>query len=378
MRFLLQKKSYLLQTKDVAVTSTKVKHEHFSAYIDPNFIAILNLLPEEFEEFRSDYGLELINTGIALQNVNLKLAVNILAAVRDLRTNDYIQEQNDERYEILSKNLKGTSRWSIGYWKTWLIVFFVFRLIYAATTCNNSTTPKYSYSPTLTETEVPFDKEVLPNNKLATAHFNFNKTFNYSKSFVNALSEHSKEVAASGNKWTLREQPVIESGTNIYKENLKALGIRRSKKTSTTGDYIEEVTFENESSFETVALIQTKDSLFSCYVRPFDNAKIKVPDGVTVIYFYCGNYWNGEKELMIKSESKTEYPKPVKIKGTFNEITAGNAGNLRRPFLLNVDNTTQSTQDHRSFFTIKNSGDDAKISFETLSSQRINMERIAM
>jgi hypothetical protein len=386
-----------LQAKDWAVEKGKARLDEFLLFFDANLITVWNTLPDEFRQVRDEYSLELINTGIAIQHINLKLAVSILENVRLLNCSDYIQEQNEDRYEILYNNLHPQkSPFKFGSWQLFGIIILFIRITVALSHCDT----KQDYNATIYN---EFNEKSNIYATINEQHFSLTKRYKATNSFINQIAAYCSDTTyyTSGN---LKEGVIIQSGTDPYKEIFREAGINGYQYNSLLGDdgedradssltttsavggknnlvstksnyYREQVQFENTTEHEIVAIVETEDSTFSCFINKNDTASINIRHGLNLVYFFIGSKWDPSKQLKALNSLEEGNRKMMNVKGAFRVVSKASLEYLEQPFLLTVDNEATSTQDRRSWFTIENIQSAPHINFETLSSKRIKMAR---
>jgi len=396
-RHLLEQKNQLLLAKDKAVEKGKARLDEFLLFFDVNLLAALNILPEEFRQFKDDYGLELINTGIAIQHINLKLAVSILENVRLLNCSDYIQEQNEDRYEILYNNLHPQkSPFKFGSWQLFAIIILFIRITVAFSHCDT----QQDYNATIYN---EFNEKSNIYATINEQHFSLTKRYKATNSFINQIAAYCSDTTHN-TPVQIKTGVVLQSGSNPYKQIFGEAGINGpeydsllgddeenmtgssltttsansdiSNKVSTKSDYYkEQVQFENTTEQDVIAIVETEDSTFSCFINKKDTASINIRHGLNLVYFFIGNNWDPSKQLKALNSYREGNKKRMNVTGAFRVVSTASLEYLEQPFLLTVDNEAISTQDRRSWFTIENIQSAPHIVFETLSSKRIKMAR---
>jgi hypothetical protein len=78
------------------------KISEFKQYYDSTFIAVLNVLPEQFDDLRTEYCRVVMNMGIGLQRHDLKLALKILKNISSLKCSDYMHQKVEDNHRIMS------------------------------------------------------------------------------------------------------------------------------------------------------------------------------------------------------------------------------------------------------------------------------------
>jgi hypothetical protein len=384
-RYLYEQKNKLLLLKQQSVDERKASRFEFERYFNGDLVAMLNKLPTEFHEFVDDYALDLINTGVELQNIEPRLAVEILHNVRLLHCDDYIQQQNEERYKVMYYNLHNTKRRSTGggfsNWHWGWLIFVVVRVLFSlfGSSNSNSSTDNYRY-----------ETNINDNEALKKVSFTSSNTYKAVDMFTDQLSNYASDQDHFKN--TSPTLKSFESGTNIYRTEFNKLRLNVGgtiadtssqvtvKKLSDIEDhpitsawfYNENLTFENKSAYDAIAIIHTEDSVFSTYVKSHDTASLKVRDGVNSIHFYLGKNFDSKKFV---DQYFTSTKSNEKIQGVFRTLSPVTVKYLREPFYLIIDSEINSSQDKKSWFMIEDKNGLTDISFETLSSTRIQMMR---
>jgi hypothetical protein len=67
--------------------------KYLAPMANPQLIKQLNILPQEFNKWRSDYGISMINLALAIYTKDFKQGIKVLELAAQLHTSDYVQER---------------------------------------------------------------------------------------------------------------------------------------------------------------------------------------------------------------------------------------------------------------------------------------------
>jgi hypothetical protein len=385
-RYLYEQKNKLLLLKEQSIADKKATSWEFERYYSIQLIALLNQLPFEFQQFVDDYALELINTGVGIQHINLKLAVQMLESVRQLQCDEFIQEQNEERYQIMYNNLhhrvKTSSRGGYNWWHIVWVVFILFRIIFSVSKCNERSPNLNSFSTIETISR--------HNDLVQTLSFTSSEKYTAIEVFTNKLSDFAGDKDNFKKAYTPKEQVV--TGTNVYGDVFVKLGINKQQRkidTSAYGKvlmlsemeknprvsawmYQQELNFENKSDYDVIAIIQTQDSAYSSYVKANEAAHVLIRNGINRVFFYFGKNFDPTTAI---GNIFNEKQSSSKQKGAFRTVSPVTVKYLQEPFFVMVNPENISTQDKKSWFTIETKEGLPEINCESLSSLSVEMKR---
>lgn len=280
-------------------------------YITLQYIHVLNVLPELFQETRNEWGLLLINFAIMLDATGeSKKALEILRAVNQLHCGFYVQEVRQKYLQQLEdkaaqhKSLlgrffrKGDSLPSQRKQRRrdLFIRVGVTVVIVAVIVIGARMEPKYT--PTIRvgekETSILFGART-------------------SRAMQYLLLQILRESDEKMKK--LLSKPILKApvtGTDVYGPDfMRALHMqgdygkdyvpppfgrlrRWREEDSAWNDeaHRQSMRIGNRLDVALIAMVQTPDSFYSCYIASFDTAFVPLPLSVSRVYFYAGFGWD--------------------------------------------------------------------------------------
>lgn len=279
-------------------------------YVSHTQVLLLNALPGAFMEWRSNYGILMINFALVLNTTGERReALKILEDVQRLKSTSYVQENATHfiRYvkEAIGNGIaflngkqtafdKFLSRWSLS--RDGLIriacMIFIAVFIWIGSRYEKNDVPPELY---MTTEHTPFASS---------------RTYWTMKYLLSQL-----ELNSMGRLENIKENTTVvtpETGDDLYGLQLmEALG-----KQGDVGRFFVQPTFDknkplikedsaflnpqyrqhlcvlNREDAGLITIVQTPDSFYSCYVAAHDSAFVPLPLALSNVYFYAGLYWN--------------------------------------------------------------------------------------
>ncbi|MET3880301.1 hypothetical protein [Chitinophaga sp. OAE865] len=284
----------------------------------------LNALPRGFHEWRSDYGISLINLGLAVYRKDFRNGMAALELVSKLDTTMYVQEEK-ERWEVKLKEYKKKMKLAqrIGYWLgplkpkmlseegTGSLVLIISAVLLS----------RLFFS--LIETKSP-----RPEIITSFDYFTNTRTYEPVKYLLYHLQTDSIYPL---NKKDTSKTPL--TGDDVYGPDLMAELEKPLRKTNDTAilkmakeglnashaspkgnpAHRQSLHLYNRLIVPAIALIQTPDTFYSCYISPGDSAFVPLQLAVNRLYVYVGEHWDGTKEAQYAMDDVRGY----RVKGFF-------------------------------------------------------------
>lgn len=285
--------------------------EAAAPYLTLQYIRVLNALPELFQETRNEWGLLLISFAILLDvRRESNKALEVLRAVNELNCGSYVQEvrqqylQRQEEKMARRKSLlgrffsKGDSFPSERKQRRrdLFIRVGVTVVIVAVIVIGARMEPKYT--PTIRVGE-----------KAGSILFGARTSRAMQYLLLQILRESDEKMKK------LLSKPVLKApatGTDVYGPDfMQALNMQGDygkdyvpppfgrlrqwrEEDSTWNDvaHRQSMRIGNRLDVALIAMVQTPDSFYSCYIASFDTAFVPLPLSVSKVYFYAGFGWD--------------------------------------------------------------------------------------
>ena len=323
--------------------------QQLEPYISHTQVQLLNALPDAFHMQRSDYGIALINLALVLHVSGYKeKSLEILGEVQQLKSISYVQEhvthyiqyltnENGEiraavfRKEPTTKLGKLLAHWGVTKERAAQLFCLIFTalVILIGSYYEKREVPK--------ELFVPVEGNLFSGSR---THY----TMQYLLSQLNLIS---KERAASVKRNS--GMPAPRTGDDLYgpqfMEALKEQGNvgeffvqplfdKNKKLQPEDGNYVnaghrQSLCVFNQQEAGLITLLQTPDSLYSCYISPRDSAFVPLPLSLSQVYFYVGTHWNPEWN----GDWAMKYVPAYRAKGFFMEAAFDSDNFLRESTL---------------------------------------------
>lgn len=275
----------------------------------------LNQLPNVFHEWRSDYGICIINLGLAIYRNNFTVGIATLGLVEKLQTSEYVQEET-QRWKVKmkeylkeqEKKMSVTQR--IGRWVApirpkWLseqaagslilgaalVLFFIIN-VRPMFTRHHPTLPASTnyFGGSRTEAAV---KYLLDNMQVST--------FDSGRSAMEIMPKTGADVygpdfmaALDKHLFKNTNDPVgLKKDEDRFTNREPGITIPTSKANTI---FRQSLHLYNRLIVPFIAMIQTPDTFYSCYIAPADSAYLPLQLAVNQLYVYAGEHWDGTKE----------------------------------------------------------------------------------
>jgi hypothetical protein len=307
--------------------------QQLEKYIGHTQIRLLNAMPDAFHMQRSDYGIALINLALVLHtNGYRKKALEILGEVQQLRSISYVQE-NVEKYIAYVKgvipskplpNIRREPATPLGKWlarrgltkerliQAGAMIFTVLMIMIGS---------QY-------EKKQSVDTFIIPAKKNLFSGARTDRTMIYLLSQL--------EITPSTPTDSFLKYPALlppATGDDLYgpafMQALRKQGAVGSEFAAPAynnqqlvvpeyGDWQDvhhrqSICVFNRQESALIALVQTPDSFYSCYVSAYDSAFIPLPLSLSRVYFCLGDSWNRD----LPGYWSMEYVPSYTVKGLF-------------------------------------------------------------
>ncbi|HEY9261604.1 hypothetical protein [Chitinophaga sp.] len=298
-------------------------------YIGPTQVQLLNALPDAFHLQRSDYGILLINFALALHaNGHKKEALKILVDLQQLKSISYVQE-NVEKYipyvkgEIPNRPQSVKTATTVtpfgfrGLTKAGLIQIGLIIIVVMAIVSGVLSDIKPSVDPSI----IPVKKNIFSGSRT-------DRTMSYLLSQL--------QITPSAPVDSLLKYPAITppaTGDDLYgpafmqalrkqgavgRDFIKPRYNSQELVVPEYGDWPDihhrqSICLYNRQETALIALVQTPDSFYSCYVSAYDSAFLPLPLSLSRVYFCLGDSWNPD----LLGYWAMEYVPSYTVKGLF-------------------------------------------------------------
>ncbi|MGO4288333.1 hypothetical protein [Chitinophaga sp. RAB17] len=285
-------------------------------FANPTLIRQLNTLPEEFNKWRSDYGISMINLALAVYMKDFKRGQQVLDLVEQLHTTDHVQERVQVRKKELLDYRKNTLRsrpletWLgpvIGrFWPRWLnekrtaLIFLsaCFAFAIGADIISKFTggrKPRVTH--TLNAEDLFTHSRTATQMKLLIAQLEYTlsrKRMEVTVYDTVPVSPHTGDDVYGPGFMTALKGTAYTAPAQVPKPPADSSAIN-------TGDFTDPLHKQslrifNRLEVAMVALLQTPDSFYSCYILPHDSTFLPLQLTANRVYFYAGQHWTMVKE----------------------------------------------------------------------------------
>lgn len=298
----------------------------FEQFADPAWIQQLNSLPAEFQVFRSDYGIGLINLALSLYDTYFKRGIAVLDSLAQLQTSDYVQERGGVRKKELLvwkkqhpalgngkgiMSLYSRLQGKAGGVFIMLVVPLAIIMIFNAVLSDRSRKGKGMD-----------EKSYLANSRTAL-HMNY------------LLSQLSGAITGKLAGGVVSGKPVMpKTGDDVYGPDFMA-GIRQmphargivgtedryelqdaldTNARAADWAFTQHLHLYNKTPVAVIALVQARDSFYSCFISPHDSVVLTLP-AVSRVFFYAGTQWSSAMQADKPLGDRTTY----RTKGFFTK-----------------------------------------------------------
>lgn len=297
----------------------------FQQFADISWIQQLNNLPAEFQVFRSDYGISLINLALSIYDTHFKQGIAVLNSLAQLQTSDYVQERGGMRKkELLAwKKQHGASGNILrgGPFSAWLksrggvIAVLVIPLV--ITTIFNAVLSERSRKGKGTE-----EKSYLANSRTAL-HMNYMLS-QLSNAITGKLAGGAVTAKQVGPKTGddvygtdfmagIQQIPYV-SGIVGTEERFELRDASDAKARAADWELAQHLHLTNKTPVAVIALVQARDSFYSCFISPHDSVVLTLLS-VSRVFFYAGTQWSGAMQADKPLGDSSTY----RIKGFFTQ-----------------------------------------------------------
>lgn len=282
-------------------------------FANPTLIRQLNTLPEEFNKWRSDYGISMINLALAVYMKDFKRGQQVLELVEQLHTTDYVQERVQVRKkELLDYRKTKLSRHPIEtligdslspILRRWVRFFLILMATAVVLTLAVSITNKFNKNKKsggihALNVEGFFTKSrTATQMKLLIAQLEYTlsrKSMAVTVYDTVPVSPHTGDDVYGPGFMTSLKGTAYKAPAQMPKPPTDSSAIN-------TGDFADPLHKQslrifNRLEVAMVALLQTPDSFYSCYILPHDSTFLPLQLAANRVYFYAGQHWTAVKE----------------------------------------------------------------------------------
>lgn len=295
-----------------------------SGFANITLVQQLNMLPKAFHEWRSDYGISMINLGLAIYRKDFRNGIATLELVTKLDTTTYVQEER-ERWKVrmmeYKKKMKLAQR--VGYLLgplrpkalseegtgTLVIIISAILLSRLFFSLIEETKPRpeivnsfdyFTHSRTYEPVKYLLyhlqTDSIYPLNKKDTSKPPITGDDIYGPDFMAALKKPFRKT----NDTAILK--LVEEGLNASHASPKGNTVHRQS-----------LHLYNRLIAPAIALVQTPDTFYSCYISPGDSAYVPLQLAVNRLYVYIGQQWDGTKQAQYPMDDVRGY----RVKGFF-------------------------------------------------------------
>jgi len=333
-RWLKQQYVAVEEVRKALANGNQARWQQVANDVAPAQVQLLNALPDAFHMQRSDYGILLINFALALHtNGHKKDALKILADLQQLKSISYVQE-NVEKYiqyvkggtpdrlpsvktkEPSTPLEKWLAKWGLTIPQLTQIVVVIFTVVMIIMGASH-------------EKEQSVTRFIIPPaRKNLFLGSRTDRTMNYLLSQL--------EITPSAPVDSLLKYPVItppSTGDDLYgpafmtalrKQGAIGDSFQRPAYHQQRAQFAEfsdwedarhrqSIRVHNMQASALIALLQTPDSFYSCYVSAHDSAFMPLPLSISRVYFCLGDSWNPD----LPGYWAMEYVPSYTVKGLF-------------------------------------------------------------
>ena len=318
LRYLKTMDNQLKATTESINNGAAYRWKYLVHYAQPTLIRLLNILPNEFNKWRSDYGISLINLALAIYTKDFKQGMKVLALAEALHTTDYVQERVQVRKKELLVYQKGRRNkhpietlvgdfLSPGSrrWLRFLVILMATGVVltFAVNITNKFNRDKKYSGLHAAKAEDLFAKAVTRTKmERLVAQLEFLLSGKAMDSIVidtSFTAPHTGDdvygpafmTALSGIPYTAPAQP-LKSRADSPGDVVGSAG-------DSTGfiDSLHKQSLRvfNRLEVAMVVLMQTPDSFYSCYIAAHDSTFVPLQQTANRVYFYIGQHWSMAK-----------------------------------------------------------------------------------
>ncbi|HWV69525.1 hypothetical protein [Chitinophaga sp.] len=287
----------------------------------------LNALPSGFREWRSEYGISLINLGLAIYRNDFKNGMAMLELVEKLHTAAYVKEETERwkakmlaygKEQRANRSLaqrigsllgplkpKGMSEEGTGTLVIIISAILLSRLFFslietkprpAIVTSFDYFAHDRTYEPVKYLLYHLQTDSIYPLNNKDSSKTPVTGDDVYGPDFMTALN---RPFSKTNDPAILK---IAEQGQNASHASPKGNTV-----------YRQSLHLYNRLIAPAIALVQTPDTFYSCYISPGDSAYVPLQLAVNRLYVYIGQQWNGTKQAQYPMDDVKAY----RVKGFF-------------------------------------------------------------
>lgn len=289
----------------------------------------LNLLPSEFHEWRSDYGISMINLGMAVYRKDFPYGVSTLQLVEQLTTTSYVQHENEVRKQMLQAHRREQHRnrsviqhilWYPGHWISpirprWLseegaggIILAIVITIFYVMNNGGDKTPRPKVNMT-----TDYFSRARTNEPMKYLLYTLQMTAGDTlKTKMNRQPKTGDDVYGHDFMTNVQKNGLPYTADSIYKKRMGDLLNRDDfdfvpRKSTSKALHRQSILFFNRLEVAAIAMIQTPDTFYSCYIVPGDSAYVPLQLTANQLYLYVGRKWDAGKEATYPMEGFGAY-----------------------------------------------------------------------
>lgn len=311
--------------------------KYLSRFANPTLIQQLNILPAEFNKWRSDFGISLINLALAIYTKDFKQGMKVLALAEVLHTTEYVQERvqvrkkelldyrkaklNKRPIETLAGDLLRPilPKWLTGRKLRLLSSVTVIAVILSMSIFIKLNEHKNPTTRLAAKAEDLFDKaSTSPQMKYLVAQLEYSLSGKRLDSLAHDTTRASLRtgddvygagfMAALKGKTYIPPAQLVKPRADSAASAIDHVGSSTIDSTghsagSNAGDSVvfadplhkQSLRIFNRLEVAMVALLQTADSFYSCYILPHDSTFLPLQTNANRVYFYIGQHWTAAK-----------------------------------------------------------------------------------
>lgn len=314
-----------------------IPYNELSFFANITLVKQLNQLPHTFHEWRSDYGICLINLGLATYRNDFKRGSAVPGLVAQLQTTDYVQEENKRwktkmlAYQKEKRNKMSLAQqlaWWLGHWFApilprwlseqgagWTIIAVVCLWFYFI----NNRLGGEGQPPRATSTEISYFIDSRTYEAVKYLVSNLQTDSVYTSNRDTSKTPKTGDDVYGPDFIAALKKPLFPDTTNaavlkMVEDRLKnsQSGVTISAPKANTA-HRQSLHLYNRLIVPFIAMIQTPDTFYSCYIAPADSAFVPLQLTVNQLYVYAGQLWDGAKE----AKSSMNDARAYRAKGFF-------------------------------------------------------------
>lgn len=334
LRYLKSQDNELKAATETLNNGAAYSWKYLSRFANSTLITQLNILPPEFNKWRSDFGISLINLALAIYTKDFKQGMKVLAVAEMLHTTDYVQERVQVRKkELLDYRKAKLNKRPIEtlagdllrpLWQRWLRFFVILMatgvvLTFAVSITNKFNSDKKRATTHAAKAEDLFEKaRTGPQMKYLVAQLEYSLSGKGLDSLAHDTTAASlrtgDDVYGAGFMAALKGmtyippaqlvKPRADSAAsaidNVGSSTINSTGHSSGSNAGDGAVFADPLHKQclrifNRLEVAMVALLQTPDSFYSCYILPHDSTFLPLQINANRVYFYVGQHWTAAK-----------------------------------------------------------------------------------